>query len=172
METVTPRLYVGTYAKYNAGSIAGRWLNLEDYQSKDDFLDACRELHKSEHDPEFMFQDFECFPRALYSESSVSDGLWAWLELDEDDRELLAVYQDSVNQNGDIDEAREAFAGKFDSKREWAEQFLDDTGSLAEVPEHLRNYIDYDAYARDAEYGGDMTFVRHDGDLWAFHSNV
>ena len=26
-----PRIYVGTYAKYNAGSIAGQWLDLEDY---------------------------------------------------------------------------------------------------------------------------------------------
>jgi hypothetical protein len=27
----TPRIYVGTYAKYNAGSIAGAWLDLDDY---------------------------------------------------------------------------------------------------------------------------------------------
>ena len=26
-----PRIYVGTYRKYNNGSIAGKWLELEDY---------------------------------------------------------------------------------------------------------------------------------------------
>jgi len=50
------RIYVGTYAKYNAGSIKGAWLDLEDYSDRDAFLEACRELHKDEQDPEFMFQ--------------------------------------------------------------------------------------------------------------------
>jgi len=31
-------VYVGTYAKYNQGSIAGAWLNLEDYSDKDTFI--------------------------------------------------------------------------------------------------------------------------------------
>ena len=39
------RIYVGTYAKYNAGSIKGAWLDLEDYADRDAFLEACRELH-------------------------------------------------------------------------------------------------------------------------------
>ena len=29
------KLYVGTYAKYNSGSLAGDWLNLDDYSNKD-----------------------------------------------------------------------------------------------------------------------------------------
>src|SRR5690349_16831915 len=57
--STAPRVYVGTYAKYNNGSIAGAWLDLEDYADKDSFLAACAELHKDEDDPEFMFQDFE-----------------------------------------------------------------------------------------------------------------
>jgi len=166
----TPRIYVGTYAKYNNGSIKGQWLDLEDYSDKDAFLEACRELHKDESDPEFMFQDYEGFPRSFYSESNVPETLWDWIALDDDDRELLAVYQDNVNSDADIDEAREAFAGKFDSEADWAAQFLEDTDGLRGVPEHLRNYIDFEAYGRDARIGGDMTFVRHDGELWAFHN--
>lgn len=66
---VTPRIYVGTYAKYNNGSIEGAWLDLTDYADAEDFLNACKELHKDEEDPELMFQDFEGFPDFLYSES-------------------------------------------------------------------------------------------------------
>lgn len=163
------RLYVGTYGKYNSGSIKGAWLDLEDYSNKDAFLSACRELHKDEADPELMFQDYEGFPKSYYCESNIPDALWDWLELDEDDRELLAVYQDSVNQDADIDEARENFCGKFNSEEDWAANYLEDTGGLEGVPEHLRNYIDFEAYARDARLGGDMVFVRHDGDVWTFH---
>ena len=39
------RVYVGTYGKYNSGSIDGQWLNIKDYKSVDDFYIACRELH-------------------------------------------------------------------------------------------------------------------------------
>lgn len=170
--TSSPRLYVGTYAKYNAGSIKGAWLDLENYSDKEAFLKACATLHADEHDPEFMFQDFEGFPRALYSESSVSEKIWDWIELDEDDRELLAVYQDNIDADGTIETARDCFAGHAETKADFAEQWLVDTDGLAGVPDHLKNYIDYESYARDMETtGGEVSFVRHDGQLWVFNSN-
>jgi len=168
---MTARIYVGTYAKYTSGSIAGAWLDLEDYSDKADFLAACAELHKDEADPEFMYQDYEGFPETYYSESSVPDELWAWLALDDDDRELLQVYLEHVNQEGAIDAAREAFAGKgYRTEADWAAEWLEETGGLSGVPEHLQNYIDFEAYARDARLGGDVVFVRHDGDLWVFYN--
>ena len=51
----TPSIYVGTYAKYNNGSIFGAWLDLTEYDDAEDFYKACAELHKDEQDPEFMF---------------------------------------------------------------------------------------------------------------------
>lgn len=124
-----PAIYVGTYAKYNEGSIEGKWLNLEDYASKDAFYEAAKELHKDEEDPELMFQDFEGFPRRYYSESSLPDALWDWLELDADDRELLEVYIDEVNDNdATIDQARDAFMGKYDSEEDWAQELIGDGG--------------------------------------------
>jgi antirestriction protein len=108
-----PSIYVGTYAKYNNGSIAGKWLVLSDFDSRDEFYEACKELHKDEADPEYMFQDYQGFPKAFYSESSVQEELWDWLALDEDDQKLLEVYKDNVNQEGGIEEARDAFAGQY-----------------------------------------------------------
>lgn len=70
------RIYVGTYAKYNRGSLAGAWLNLADYANKDEFLAACRELHKDERDPELMFQDSENVPSWLLGESFVDAEIW------------------------------------------------------------------------------------------------
>jgi antirestriction protein len=164
---MTPRLYVGTYAKYNAGSIKGAWLDLEDYSDRDAFLAACAELHKDEADPEFMFQDYEGFPESLYSEGHVKPELFEWLAMDESDRELLAVYRDHVDSSADIEDAREAYSGTYDSAEEWAEQFLEDTGALQSMPENLRSYFDYERYARDASFDG-ITFARHDGAVWVF----
>lgn len=165
-----PSLYVGTYGKYNNGSIAGAWLNLEDYADKDDFIDACQTLHgPGEH--EFMFQDYSAFPRRFYSESYIDPAIWDWLELDEDDREMLDIYLDNVNQDGTIEQARDAFDGKHDSEADWAGETLDEQGFFADVPDTFQNYFDFEAYARDARLGGDMTFVRHEGYVWAFRNN-
>src|SRR5215831_11299397 len=131
----TARLYVGTYAKYNSGSIAGAWLSLEDHSDKESFLAACAELHKDEHDPEFMFQDFEGFPRSMYSESYVSDEIFEWLEMSEEDRELLEVYRENVDQSGDLETARDCFHGTADSPAAFAEQLLDETGAFQNCPE-------------------------------------
>ena len=165
-----PRVYVGTYHKYNCGSIEGKWLDLEDYSDKDEFLQACAELHNDEHDPEFMFQDYENIPNGLISESHIDEKLWDWIELDDDDRELLAVYQAEIDSDGDIEQAREAFEGKYKDEEDWAYEFMESTGMLSQIPENLRNYFDYEAFARDARYGGDITFVEHQGETWAFRN--
>jgi antirestriction protein len=164
------RVYVGTYAKYNEGSIEGEWLNLEDYSDKDAFLDACKELHKDEEDPELMFQDYEGIPKGMISESHIDEAVWEWLELDDNDKELLSVYQAEIDSDGTIDQARDAFAGTFRDEEDWAYEFLNDTGALNEIPENLRNYFDYEAYARDARLGGDICFVNHNGETWAFYN--
>ena len=72
------KIYVGTYAKYNNGSILGQWLNLGDYSDLAEFYKACKELHADEQDPEFMFQDYET-PELLNDkiwEGGISDDIF------------------------------------------------------------------------------------------------
>ena len=69
-------VYVGTYRKYNEGSIDGKWLKPADYTTKWNFVKACKELHADEHDPEFMFQDYENVPAGMISESHIDPELW------------------------------------------------------------------------------------------------
>lgn len=59
------RVYVGTYKKYNSGSLAGDWLDLANYANYDAFLAACKKLHSDEKDPEFLIEDSEGFPDGL-----------------------------------------------------------------------------------------------------------
>ena len=35
------RIYVGTYAKYNNGSLRGEWVELSDFYDLDDFMERC-----------------------------------------------------------------------------------------------------------------------------------
>ena len=74
------RIYVGTYAKYNEGSIFGKWMDLSDYSDIAEFYDTCRKLHGDETDPELMFQDWENIPSALIGESWLVENIFEVIE--------------------------------------------------------------------------------------------
>lgn len=63
--TIAPRVYVGTYKKYNEGNLGGGWIDLSTCETYKDFLSKCRNLHRGESDPEYMIQDCEHFPDGL-----------------------------------------------------------------------------------------------------------
>lgn len=162
------RVYVGTYAKYSSGSLKGAWIDLDGHDA-DSFAEACAELHADESDPELMFQDFEGFPEHFYGESHLDEGLWAWLELDEDDRKLLAMYAEAFGPGyeADIDTARNAFAGTADSTADFAEQTATDLG---EIPENLPAWIVIDWEASwNCNLRYDYATARDsDGLMWFF----
>lgn len=165
-----PAVYVGTYGKYNEGSIYGAWLNPGDYDTIDDFFSACSELHKDEPEGarEFMFQDKEYIPGSLYSECSFTDAEFAfckaWDEIS--DGYALESFIDAFGINDITDEQEllekfnEAFYGEFDSDEDLAYSIVDDSCMLQGVPENVAMYFDYSAYARDlmitdfTEYNG------------------
>ena len=66
------KCYVGTYEKYNNGSIYGKWLDLDDYQYYQQFLNACKHVHKNERDPEYMIQDWEGLPDGFSAMSGLA----------------------------------------------------------------------------------------------------
>ena len=152
------KVYVGTYAKYNNGSLFGAWLNLSDYSDKEEFYEACRELHKDEEDAEYMFQDYENFPCKWYSESCFDevtfDKILEYGNMDEEDRYMFDAFTDNYGEGYTIEDVRERFKGKWDSEEEFAEQLLDDCYDL---PEFARRYFDIEQFARDL-FAYDYTF--------------
>ena len=157
---VEPALYRGTYAKYNEGSNEGKWLKLRDYADATAFLQACRELHCDEADPELMFQDFEGVPRELYGESlSLVDlmKIYNWLQLDDDDRELLGEYLDATGSrldDMDIEQVRDSLLCVLDGSDGSSDEtamghYVLDSGLLGEIPEAIASYLDAEAVGRD-----------------------
>jgi antirestriction protein len=141
------RAYVGTYAKYNEGSIAGAWIELEGFTDAEQFQAVCAELHKDESDPEIMIQDFEGFPKRYYSESGLSDDLFEYLALDQDDRQLMDAYLDA-GFDGDLDDARDRYNGQFNNDVDFVQELLESCGY---IPKDLPHYIaiDWERTARN-----------------------
>jgi len=56
------------------------------------------------------------------------------------------------------------YVGESDNgPADWAEDWLEETGGLEGMPENLRPYFDFEAYARDCSMG-DIEFVDSEGD--------
>ena len=165
-----PAVYVGTYGKYASGSLRGVWLDLTTFDDYDEFLAVCRYIHRDEADPEFMAQDFEGFPREWYTEGFMSerefDLIKEFAELDDKEREAFEVYVSAFGSSKDdcgiFDDFREAYQGEWSSEEEFAEQLAEDCCMLDNVPESVKVYFDYAAFARDlfiSDYYFDSGFV-------------
>ena len=153
------RIYVGTYAKYTAGSLKGKWLDLEDYNDKDEFMEACKELHEDEDDPEFMFQDHEGVPSQFIGESWIDEKFWDYLNSGIDD-DVKKAYMELFGEWNE-DQCNDRYEGKFRSDEDYAEDRCESCGTLEKVPEDLRYYFDFKAYARDMRINGE--FVEENG---------
>ena len=161
------RIYCGTFAKYASGSIKGAWLTLADYADREEFLEACRELHADERDPELMFQDFEGFPRAWYCESSAPPAiLWEYLELEEEEAEAFAAYAENIGSGATIAGFRDAYVGKWPSVEDYAQESTD--GHYPELPAWL--VIDWKA-TWDCNLRHDYFTAETDGGVFIFWNN-
>lgn len=158
----TISVYCGTFGKYAAGSLAGEWVDLSQFAHMDEFMEYIRNLHKDEADPEFMFQDIDnetLLPSRgepdLYDIARFID----FLQLDEVDRDILAGWVE-VNdwQCEDVEEELEKAVdhhqGQFESMEDYAEELY---RTCYDIPEHLENYIDWSAIARDLSYEYNMS---------------
>ncbi len=147
-------IYVGTYHKYNCGSIEGRWMNLSDYSDKEEFLEACANLHSDEEDPEFMFQDWENIPEAFIGESWLSEKFFEVRDkMDEMDEEAFTAWLDYYSHDitkKDIDDLvrdfQDQYFGEYDSEEDFAKECVRTMENLSDFAEQ---YFDYEAYARD-----------------------
>ena len=152
------KIYVGTYYKYNNGSIEGAWIDLENL-SKEEFYLKCKELHQEETDPEFMYQDWECIDllKDFISESGIDTEFWEIKEMIKDfsneQIEALTAYQNLFGTI-DVSDFEDKYFGHFegffgDINTAFGEHMLQEMGELEQVPQHLRYYIDSEAYGRD-----------------------
>ena len=98
-----PRIYVGTWAKYNAGSLSGEWLALRDYDNYSELCEVMRAIHEDEIDPEPMIQDCEDFPEGFsvvsgsLSEEEYNDIMKACKE-EEEEEESAGAEEESTEE--------------------------------------------------------------------------
>jgi hypothetical protein len=154
----TIRVYVGTWGKYNDGSLHGEWVDLSNFATPNTFKKYChKKLHGDEPDAELMFQDVEgpAWVRSVISEYGMNYNMvWGWLALDDWEKPVVDGYIELFGINGfsDFNElvssAQDAYLGgegqDFD---DWVQEFFSETMGDMSVDEFLDrhyNWVDFD----------------------------
>jgi hypothetical protein len=139
------KCYVGTYGKYNAGSIEGKWLDLDNYQTYQEFLNACKAVHKNEYDPEYMIQDWEGLPDGFsamewISESDFNDIKAALQEEEKANLQIVDYSEKAIAVVGDtktIKDQLKNLGGRFNPKLSCGAGWIFPKSKLAEVQKFL-----------------------------------
>ena len=151
------KIYVGTYAKYNNGSIFGEWLNLGDFDNLEDFYAECKKLHADEEDAEFMFQDYETpdIFKDLISESHINENIFEIAEmLYGEDIDMIEAYLSIGNEltEESIKEAKDSFFGHYENDYDFGESLAELNGIYEVIPDNLISFFDFEKYGRDKSY--------------------
>ena len=155
--TDTYQIYVASLSDYNAGILHGTWIEL-DSLSTDDIQEEVNQILKSspyakqygEVAEEWAIHDFELGGIRI-SEYESLDTIVSIVEALTQHGEAFATYYNHVDN---LEEAKthfaDAYAGEYDSFLDYATELFDELYAHS-IPESLRTYIDYAAFARDLE---------------------
>lgn len=142
------KIYVGTYAKYNNGSIAGEWLTLSDYNDAQQFIDACNALHNDEIDPELMFQDFDDIHKNYCHECIDIAEVYYYVDACNDF--IKDVIDAGLDCDIPLDSIMDAYIGSYDTDIDFAYDTAEQCGYLTlETNEWPYNCIDWHKAARE-----------------------
>lgn len=160
-----PAVYVGTYHKYNCGSIQGSWVAIDDFIDYGDFMDFCMAIHADESEPEIMFQDYQGFSKELYSESMSRVDFCNIQEY----TKLCNIYcRDAVDaylemfDKDELEEFEQRFVGYYDYE-EFGEEIAKDMG----LYDQLDN-LGALPYFNFEKYGGDLLLDYKEVDGYVF----
>ncbi len=128
----------------------------------DVFCDCTSEPYPSAE--EFAIHDHEGFEGVKVGEyDSIGDLVRLSAAIEEHGEAFAAFYDHYGNDvDGAVSKFEDAYRGCHKSVEEYAEELLDDCGTLSDLPANLRYYFDYAAFARDMELNGEIW--THNGD--------
>ena len=157
MTEITPRIYVACLAAYNNGILHGEWIDAD--QGVEHISEQAAAMLKAspiEDAEEWAIHDYEGFEGFDLSE-------WEGFAQVAEKAEFIAEHGRigtliADHYGNDLTAAREAmedrYFGEWDNMTEFAEHLTEETGELAQIPDHLAYYIDFEAMGRDMVYGG------------------
>lgn len=151
------RIYVACLASCNAGILHGVWIDLngKDGDEVREEVDAMLKASPSPDAKEWAIHDYDGFGGYKVHEFADFDDLCELAEAVEEHGPAVFAW---LNNGNDWDERRfqNEYLGEWKSLQDYAENFIEDTGMLEDVPDTITQYFDYKAFARDMEDNGEV----------------
>lgn len=173
-----PRIYVASLSDYNAGRLHGVWLEATDIDSVCVGVAAMVKASAAERAEEYAIHDFEGFSRYLPSEFAELELVCAIGAAIVEHGTIITGYLEHVGFPTDAEQLpallasfSESYQGAYESLEDWAEQYLQDTGLLEQVPESFRGYLDFESWADDAELSGEIFSVALENQTHVFSNH-
>ena len=147
------RIYIANLGKYNKGELVGAWFTLPV-----DYDEMAERIGLNEFYEEYAIHDYELpFEIDEYTPIEEVNRLCEMVEdLPEDIQdelsELLCCYSSLEELCEHADEI--IHYPDCNDMTDVAYYFIDECQSLGEIPDRLRNYIDYESYGRDLDLEG------------------
>jgi antirestriction protein len=176
-----PAIWLGCLSCYNNGRLNGKWITAEQAAEPEAaktlnglatlktvgsyIASRCRKCFGDEFD----VMDYQLIPKSCATAKEFYKNAEQLAELHNDDKlGLLVILAGALDPAGlmSLDELAEyhenCYYGEHDTDTAFAEHYADEVGDTASVPEHMRNYIDYEYYARELLYD----FMSEAGHYW------
>lgn len=156
-------IYITNLGKYNEGYLVGEWVRLP--VPADKLAEVLERIGIDGHYQEYFITDFEASLANLNisefaSIEKLNDFAARLDELEEWDSEKLCAVLEMESPTGiaeivDIIEHLDDFdlLAEVEDDEELGRYYGDECGTFQAVPEHLRGYIDLEAYGRDIRLG-------------------
>lgn len=136
----------------------GLWVPLDDVTEWQQVQDKMQAAYPAADVDELLCSDIEGLPKYFYASNCDSFSMSEWAAFKEDqaaypdlDEGVIAAYFENCGVSP-LSEVEEAYQGEHDSDEAFADEYLESTGMLEEIPENLRCYFDTEAFARDMMY--------------------
>lgn len=143
-------VYVTTLEKMKTDDVEGRRLCLGDYETIEEFYDACRKLHKDEEEPIFWFIDleapdkYEMFIKGDY----LDENLFLLQDVDECEEGVIAYLRyEQIIDDVYIDYARENYIGKFEDYYDLGKHLVEECCTL-ELSPQVEPFFNYAFYGQ------------------------
>ena len=185
-----PAIWLGCLSCYNNGRLNGKWITAEQAAEPEaaETLNGLATLETTTgltnldiagnytvsrcrkcFGDEFDVMDHQLIPKSCATAKDFYENAEQLAELHNDDKlGLLVILAGALDPAGlmSLDELAEyhenCYYGEHDTETAFAEHYADEVGDTASVPEHMRNYIDYEYYARELLYD----FMSEAGHYW------
>jgi antirestriction protein len=166
-QKLKPMIYVACLAAYTAGTLHGEWMDAA--QDADSLHREIQRILKKSPEPfaeEWAIHDYQGFGDIrIHEYQSLSEVSRLALLLDEHGEAFAAyaAHVDTATEESFLD----AHCGHWDSELAYAQELFDELYAH-EIPEHLRFYVDYDAFSRDIFLDGHFSVRSSDFGVYVF----